>query len=58
MINLETSIERQELELKVHHALRELSDYFLRGDDPLQYEVNKLWRDFDHLRTIPNFPKT
>lgn len=57
MVNTETKTERQELELKVHHALRELSDHFMKREDPLQYEVNRLWRDFDRLRTIPDFPK-
>lgn len=57
MAETETKTERQKLELVVHHALRELSDHFMEKEDPLQYEVNRLWRDFDQLRTIPDFPK-
>jgi len=57
MENTEIKTERQELELRVFHALRELSDYFMKQGDPLQYEENRLWRELDHLRSIPDFPK-
>ena len=53
MVNTEKKTERQELELKVHHALRELSDYFMKRDDPLQYEVNRLWRQLDGIMSTP-----
>ncbi len=49
----ETKTERQELELKVHHALSKLSDYFRKSDDPLQYEVNRLWRQLDGITSTP-----
>ena len=49
--------ERQQLELDVHNALWALSDYFKKKDDPLQYEVNRLWQGLDKLRAIPEFPK-
>ena len=52
------SSERQELELGVHNALWRLSEYFKQKDDPVQYEVNRVFRDFDRLRLIPEFPKS
>lgn len=51
------SNEREQLEKKVDFALRDLSDYFKRREDPLQFEVNRLWRQYDHIKTIPNFPE-
>lgn len=53
---LEGRTEREKLELAVHFALMDLSNHFKSLDDPLQYEVNRLWHKFDHLRNIPNFP--
>ncbi|GAJ09741.1 unnamed protein product [marine sediment metagenome] len=49
--------ERKQLELKVYFALCDLSNYFKTRDDPLQYEVNRLWHGLDRLRGIPEFPK-
>lgn len=54
---MEEKTERQQLEEEVHHALRRLSDYFSHKEDPLQYEVNRLWRLFDHIRNTPDYPK-
>ena len=56
MTQTDISSERQDLELDVHNALWRLSDYFKKKDDPLQYEVNRLWRKLDELRAIPEFP--
>lgn len=53
---LEDKTEREQLEFNVHNAFRELSDYFSKKDDSLQYEVNRLWREFDKLKNIPEFP--
>lgn len=57
MVQENISSERQQLELDVHNALWVLSDYFKQKDDPLQYEVNRLWRELDRLRAIPEFPQ-
>ena len=57
MAEVEGKSEREQLEFNVHNALWELSDYFSKRDDPLQYEVNRLWRQFDKLNGIPEFPK-
>ena len=51
------SSERQELELEVHNALWQLSEYFKKKEDPLQYEINRLYHQFDRLRVIPEFPR-
>lgn len=48
---------RKELEFNVHKAVWELSQFFKAYDDPLQYEVNRLYRRFDELRAIPFFPR-
>lgn len=53
----DTSSERQDLELEVHNALWGLSEYFKKKDDPLQYEINRLYHQFDRLRVIPEFPQ-
>ncbi len=53
----DTRTERQELELDVSKALGALSNYFKNKDDPLQYEVNRLWRGLDKLMVIPESPK-
>ncbi len=57
LATLEGKTKREQLELKAHFALSDLSDYFKLRDDPLQYEVNRLWRELDHLRTLSEFPK-
>jgi hypothetical protein len=49
--------EREQLELKVNYALSDLSKYFTKKNDPLQYEVNRLWRELEKLREIPEVPK-
>lgn len=49
--------EREQLEINLHHALHELSDYFAKRNDPLQYEVNRMWRQLDKLRDTPEFKK-
>ena len=53
---LDGKSQREQLELKVHWALSDLSDYFKLREDPLYYELNRVWRDFDHIRDVPNFP--
>lgn len=57
MVLREAKTQREQLELDVHRALWELSNYFKQRDDPLRYEVNRLFRDFDRLRDIPELPK-
>lgn len=52
----EAKSEREQLELNLNKAIFELSDYFTKRDDPLQYEVNRLWREFDRLKSMPEFP--
>lgn len=54
---LEGKTEREQLEILVHFALADLSNYFKSQDDPLRYEVNCLWHKVDHLRRIPEFPR-
>ncbi len=49
--------EREKLEMKVYFALADLSTHFKVRDDPLQYEVNRLWGKLDILRNIPYFPE-
>lgn len=56
-MSAEAKTEREQLEWNLHNAFRELSDYFSKRDDPLQYEVNRLWRELDRLKSIPEFPK-
>ena len=56
-LTTERKTKRERLELEVHFALWNLSNYFKLRDDPLQYEVNYLWHRFDRLRSIPLFPK-
>ncbi len=48
--------KREKLEVNVDRALGDLASYFTAKDDPLQFEVNRLWRQFDHLKSIPDFP--
>lgn len=55
---LEGKTEREQLELKAHYALSDLSDYFQKKGDHLEYEVNRLCNRLDHLSTILDFPKT
>ena len=54
---LEGKTEREQLEILVNFTLADLSDYFKSKDDPLQYEVNRLWHKVDYLRSIPEFPR-
>jgi len=54
---LKGKTEREQLELTVYWALADLSDYFKAKDDPLQYEVNRLWHLINGLRSIREFPK-
>lgn len=53
MVTEDMKSHRKQLEFDVHKALRELSLFYKSYDDPLQYEVNKLWHQFDRLRAIP-----
>jgi len=48
--------QREQLEMGVHNALWDLSNYFKERNDPLQYEINRLYHQFDHLRNVPDFP--
>ena len=45
--------KRKQLELCVHLSLMELSNYFMNRNDPLQYKVNRLWRELDKIRDTP-----
>jgi len=53
----EVKTEREQLEFNVHNAFRELADYFMERGDPLQYEVNRLWRQLDELKRMSDSPK-
>ena len=49
---LATKTERQQLELRTHWALMELSQYFGSHNSDLMYQVNGLMRQLDVLRTM------
>ena len=42
--------EREKLELNVHWALIELSEFFKKSDNPLMFRVNKSLRELDRIR--------
>ena len=48
---LKDKTEREQLELKAHWALADLSDYFKGIQNPLYYEVNKLIRDLYYIQS-------
>ena len=45
---------REQLELKAHWALCDLSDFFKGENNRLYYKVNALLRDLDHIRDERN----